>query len=46
MDQFTKEELYALARYLIIIYVTDDKTTETDEINRLINRFILAGLNI
>ncbi|MBL4863257.1 MAG: hypothetical protein JKY09_09620 [Crocinitomicaceae bacterium] len=46
MDEFTKDELYALARYLIIVYVTDDKTTETIEINRLINRMILDGLNV
>lgn len=46
MDEFTKEELYKVARYLLLLYVTDDKTTETKEINILINKMILSGLNI
>jgi len=46
VDEFTKEDLYKLARYLLIVYVTDDKTTETDEINRMIDRLILSGLDL
>ena len=46
MEKFTKEELYKLARYLLIVYVTDDKTTETEEINRMIDRLILSGLDL
>ena len=46
MSEFTNDELMEVCTFLIKCYVTDDKTTETEEIGRIINRIILKNLDI
>ena len=41
MSEFSNDQLMAVCRWLIITYITDDKTTEPDEVKNTIDRIIL-----